>query len=152
MSGRVRVIALGSRCGNDDEAALIAAERVGGGAEVVLAGRPGVALLELLEPGRTTVIVDVVRAGLRPGEVIRMPLAALLDRAIAGRSVSSHGLGAAEALRLLRALGRPLPPGSFVGIEAVSLAPCGGMSRDVRENLAALTAEITAAVRRGQRP
>ncbi|MCA9704403.1 MAG: hydrogenase maturation protease [Myxococcales bacterium] len=146
----VTVIALGSRTACDDEAALLAAERLGertgSAARIVLAGRPGPGLVDLLEPTVPTVVLDVVSAGRPAGEVIRLSLSAVTEAAVAGRPLSSHGFGPAEALRLAQSLGRPLPPGVLVGLQARSLTPGAGMSPAVREAIPALVEAAAAAV------
>ena len=119
---RVRVIALGSVHGADDELALQLGERLArelGPAriELVLAGRPGPGLLDLLDTDQPVLLLDVVRSGAAAGTVHQLDLRALAQRSVALDQVSSHGFGPAESLRLARALHRPLPEGSFVGIE-----------------------------------
>jgi hydrogenase maturation protease len=150
MTAPVTVIALGSRTACDDEAALLAAERLGerlgARVRVVLAGRPGPGLLDLLDPATPTVVLDVIAAGLRGGEVIRVPLRELPKAAVAGRPVSSHGLGPAEALRLAQSLGRVLPEGTFVGIEGVRLTPGAGLDPAVRDGIETLVERAAAAV------
>jgi len=145
----VTVIALGSRTACDDEAALLAAERLGPRlgerARIVLAGRPGPGLVDLLDPAEPTVVLDVIAAGLAPGEVIRVPLRSLPRAVVAGRPVSSHGFGPAEALRLAQSLGRALPEGAFVGIEGARLTPGAGLDPAVRDGIEALV-ELAAAV------
>jgi len=147
----VTVIALGSRTACDDEAALLAAERLAGralpGARVVLAGRPGPGLVDLLDPAQPTVLLDVIAAGLRGGEVIRLPLRELPGAAVAGRPLSSHGFGPAEALRLAQSLGRALPEGVFIGIEGVRLTPGAGLDPAVRDGIEALADAAAQAVR-----
>lgn len=151
MSTQVRVIALGSRTACDDEAGLLAAEQLETRAEVVLAGRPGPGLIDLLEAGRPTVLVDVVAAaGLAPGALLEVPLQDLTDATLTGRPVSSHGLGPSEALRLARTLGRALPRGTFVGIQGENLRPGRGMSQAVTEALPRLVSTVDAAITRLQ--
>lgn len=147
----VRVIALGSRTACDDEAALLATEAIGCDAEVILAGRPGVGVLDLLDPAQPTVLVDAVLEDAPPGTVRTLGFDELLEHASAIASVSSHGLGLAEALRLGGALGRVLPEGLFVGIVAGQVQPGPGLSPEVREQLPTLTRAIEAAVQRLER-
>lgn len=146
----VTVIGLGSRTACDDEAGLLAAarvgERLGERVRVVLAGRPGPGLLDLLVGPDPVVLLDAVRAGLSPGTVIRMPLHELPDASVASHPLSSHALGVAETLRLGRSLGRALPPGELVGIEAVQLSPGGGLSAAVQAGLEAMVDAAVAAV------
>jgi hydrogenase maturation protease len=145
----LRVIALGSAMNSDDAAALVAGDRLRDrGLEIVAAGRPGAGLLELLEPSRPTLILDVVRRGAAPGAVVELPLAELAGAAVAGDGVSSHGLGPADALRLARALGRPLPPGVFLGIGGARFAPGSELSPEVAAGIEALVGAALRAVER----
>lgn len=147
---RPRIVALGADFARDDGAALQVADELARdpalGAEVVRAGRPGPALIDQLAdpeaPGRPVLLLDVVRAGLEPGQLIEMRLDELLTAAVPGSSLSSHGFGAAEALRLGAVLGRSLPAGRFVGVEGLDFEPGPGLSAPVQ---AALPAFIHAA-------
>jgi len=143
-----RVIVLGSRTACDDDAALEAVESMCLDAEVVMAGRPGPGLVDLLDPDVPTVLVDAVVAPLEPGSVVEFALADLVERAGSGASVSSHGLGGGQALRLVRALGRRLPPGTFIGIVAGNTKPGQGRSSAVSTGLPSLRDAIGAAVHR----
>lgn len=149
---RVRLIALGSRTACDDEAGLLAAQQVGDSRDavdsidVVLAGRPGPGLVDLLDPDRATVIVDAIQAGLAPGEVVCIPLAELPDAAVAGHPLTSHGLGPAEALRLAQTLGRALPRGTFVGIQAAHHRPGQGLSPEIERALPELVRTLGLAI------
>jgi hydrogenase maturation protease len=142
------VIALGNEAAGDDGAALAAARALaeGGDVDVVVAGRPGVALLDLLDPARPVVLLDVVRTGGAPGAILSLGLAEVAGRAAAAPQVSSHGFGPAEALELARALGRPLPRGIFVGIEGVRFDAGAPPSDSVAENIPALIDAARAAV------
>jgi len=122
---RVRVIALGSEMARDDGAALAAAARLTPDphVDVVLAGRPGAGLLDLLEPDVPTLVLDVVRQGATPGGVLRLRLEELATATLDGKPISSHGLGVAQAFRLAEALDRPLPRGLFLGIGGQSFEP-----------------------------
>lgn len=132
----VRIIALGSEMGCDDAAAIRAAERLASeGADVLVAGRPGPGLVDLIEPDVPIVLLDVVRRGARPGEIVELSLDALAHRGIGGDGVSSHGLGPADALRLAKALGRALPRGTFVGIGGGELGPGDALSDAVAARL-----------------
>ena len=92
-------------------------------------------------------MLDVIVAGLRAGEVIRLPLRELTAAAVAGRPLSSHGFGPAEALRLAQSLGRALPEGVFLGIEGVRLTPGTGLDPAVRDGIEALTDAAEQAIR-----
>lgn len=134
---RVRVIALGSPHGGDDELALelgrALAQLYGAGIELRLAGRPGPGLVELLATEQPVVLLDVVRSAAAAGTVHRIALAELRRSSLARDQVSSHGFGPGEALALAEALGRPLPRGVFVGVEGeqfeLGVAPSAAMRR-----------------------
>lgn len=153
----VRVIALGSPHGGDDEAALrVAAELsdelerdVGGRTvEVIIAGRPGPGLVDLLDVGHPVLLLDVVRSGAAAGTIHELALAALVDSALAQGQVSSHGFGPAEALRLAAALGRELPRGAFVGVEGVAFELGAPLSAAVAATMGRFASAARAAIER----
>lgn len=147
---RVRVIALGNEAAGDDGAALAAAQIAGrsgdvdvdGDIDVILAGRPGVGLLDLLDTSAPVVLVDVVRTGARPGALVELPLAAIVDRAVASAPASSHGFGPAEVLALAHGLGRALPRGVFLGVEGARFEAGAPPSEGVAIAIPALAAAI----------
>ena len=145
---QVRVIALGSEDASDDGAAIAAVRRLRADpdTEIVIAGRPGVGLLDLLDPAVPTVLTDVVAGAGEAGYIHEVPLAALLERALALDPVSSHGLGPVEALRLGRALGRALPPGIFVGIAGARFEPGHSRSKEVERAIDDAVDAIAAAI------
>lgn len=115
----IRVIALGNPHRGDDAFMLALAEQVCGQdprVELILAGRPGLGLLELLNTTKPVLLLDVVVSGAEPGTLHELALAELPLRPLA--STSSHGQGPAEVLALALALGRVLPRGELLGIEA----------------------------------
>ena len=142
---KARLVALGHPMRGDDGAALQAAALVGSGMEVLLAGRPGAGLLDLLD--RPTVLCDVVCSGRPPGSIVRLPLASLAGAALRQVRASSHGLGPADALALGVALGRSLPPGEFVGIEGEDFAAGAQLSPAVAAALPALVEALHEAMR-----
>lgn len=152
----VRLIALGNDAAGDDAAALMAARRLRDerleGVEIVLAGRPGVGLLDLLDTTQQVVVVDVVRSGCNPGHIHQMRLSDVVERAGTYEPVSSHDLGPADAFRLAEALGRPLPDGLFVGIEGLRFELGTALSPPVElavDELVAALRGALAAVRGG---
>jgi len=141
---RPRVVALGNRFASDDAAAMRVAERLRDeGLEVVLAGRPGAGLLDLLD--RPCLLVDVVRYGVASGVLVEIPLERLAETAVAARSVSSHDLGPSSALRLGAALGRPAPRGVFLGLGGRAFGPGETLSPEVERALDAFTDAARAA-------
>lgn len=145
---RVRVIALGNPLASDDGAALEAARRIPSreGVEIVLAGRPGPGLLDLLDPDVPTVLMDVVRVGAVVGAVVELPLSELASASIDGKPLSSHGLGVAQALAMAKALGQPLPRGMFLGLGARCFDPGTTLSREVEQAIFDLCTAAEAAV------
>lgn len=148
----VRVIALGNEMACDDGAALAAARALEGleGVEVVLAGRPGPGLLDLLDPARPTLVLDVIRQGARPGEIVRLGLGEITRAAIDGGPLSSHGLGVAQTFRLAEALGRELPRGELIGIGGRAFAPGEARSAEVEKNIESLARVAREAIDRLQ--
>jgi hydrogenase maturation protease len=131
---------LGNPDRGDDGAALtIARDLPAGLGEIRVVGRGD--LLEHLDPAVPTIVVDVVRAGLAPGQVGVWSLSEAAERALGG-GVSTHTSATGAALRLWRALGRPLPPGWVVGIEGADFARGSGLSPAVEAGLAELRAAV----------
>jgi hydrogenase maturation protease len=153
-SRAVRIVALGNRDRGDDGAALLIAERFTSEAQVVLAGRPGPALMELLPPEKACILLDVTVSGTPPGTIHELPLDRVSPDLLPDSRISSHGFGPGEALALARALGRPLPRGYFLGIEGKSFEPGVGLSTAVRNALPLLEKRIRAVLERleGRRP
>jgi hydrogenase maturation protease len=123
----LRVIGLGSPHG-DDAIGLAVAQRLAREAlpaqvEVRSCERPGVDLLEALQGASAAVLVDAVRCGSTPGSVVEIDPASLRG----GVTLSSHGLGVAEALALGRALHRLPDWLRVVGIE-IATAEGEGLS------------------------
>lgn len=140
----LRIVALGNPDRGDDGAVLLVASRFVDDprALIVLAGRPGVDLLDLLPAGERCLLMDVTWSGSPPGTIHRIPLNELVPAVLPDQRVSSHGFGPGEALSLARALGRPLPRGLFLGIEGRSYDPGHELSPEVREALPKLEQEV----------
>ena len=111
------IIGIGSPFG-DDAAGLEAARRIAedrpAGSEVVLADRPGIALVELLRGAPVAIVIDAVRSGRVPGTVHDLELGEVAR--LAGRPFTSHDASLPEALALAEALGHALR-GRFLGVE-----------------------------------
>lgn len=147
MSVRVRVIGCGNPEAGDDVLGLLAAraarERLPETVDVVEAG-VSLRVLDLLEDVEAVVIVDAVRgrgSGRTPGSLVR---AEADERGLPVElrgSLSSHGLGLAEAVGLAAAIG-PLPRVSFLGVEAGDLTAGAGLSPAVAEALPRLVDAI----------
>jgi hydrogenase maturation protease len=149
---RVRVIGCGNRDRRDDAAGILAVERVAPS----LAGLPGVEVsvtasaldaVDLLEGIDAAVLVDAVRSP----DGARTPGTIVLDvRGLPGSvrsSLSSHGLGLAEAASIAAALGRA-PRVVFVGVEVADASdgaePSPVVTAAIPRMAAAIEAEVLA--------
>jgi hydrogenase maturation protease len=147
---RVRLIGCGNPDAGDDALGLVALERlrasVPDGVEAVAAG-PATRVLDLLDDVDVVVVIDAVRsAGGRrePGTVIRAEGLESLATELRG-SLSSHGVGLAEAVGLAAALGTA-PRVVFHGVEVADVTVGAPLSPAVRSALPALEAAVLADV------
>ena len=114
----IRIIGIGSPFGDDAaglEIARMLAEAPPSNCEVIVADRPGAALVDLLEGANAAILIDAVRSGAPPGTIHEFAFDEL-DRCPA-RLVSSHDLGVAAAVQLAQKLGRAPSVGWVIGIE-----------------------------------
>jgi hydrogenase maturation protease len=168
---KVKVVGCGSPEGGDDSVGLVAVSEVRDrvealGANVRLAGSGSSLIDELDVDVAAVVLVDAFRSdGGRPGDLVRLETTAgsidirgsrgpsARTEAVAGEtpvqvgtSLSSHGLGAGEAVALAGALGRA-PRVVFLGIEAAEVSVGADLSRKVRSSLPSLERAIVDEVR-----
>ena len=140
----IRIIGVGSPFG-DDAAGLRAARRIAkdppAGIEVVLADRPGIALVDLLRDASAAIVIDAVRSGRALGTIHDLDLGEVAR--LAGRRFTSHDASLPEALALAEALGHELR-GRFLGVEIgeprTESVGAQGFSAAVDEGLRELTA------------
>lgn len=138
---RVKVIGCGNPDAGDDAAGLIAVRRAapaltGSGVEVIEAGA-ALRVLDLMEGVDALVVVDAVRdpsGRRRPGTLVRAEADADGLPADVRSSLSSHGLGLAEAIGLAVALG-PVPRVVFHGVEVADVTAGRPLSAPVAEAL-----------------
>jgi len=148
----VRVIGCGNPDAGDDAVGLLAVRalrrRLGArpGVEIVETAA-GVQVLDLLGCTHTVVVVDAVHtAGHRqPGTPVRVEAGPDGLPAELSGSVSTHGIGVADAIGLGAVLGR-LPPTVFLGIEVADVRPGAMLSLEVAGGLPALVDMIEAEV------
>ncbi|HZD17458.1 MAG TPA: hydrogenase maturation protease [Actinomycetota bacterium] len=150
----VRVIGLGTPDAGDDAAGLLAVRA----ARDALAAVPGVDVVEsaapldaldLLDEADAAVIVDAVRTSLggrEPGDLIRAEAGPDGLPAEVRSSLSSHGLGLAEAVGLAAALGSASRI-VFLGIEVAEVAAGGGLTPAVARSVPELSARIVTEAR-----
>ena len=144
---RLRVIGCGNPEAGDDTVGLLAAglarHRLPPEIDVVQAG-VSLRVLDLLDDVDAVVIVDAVRApaGHRaPGTIVRaVGDGDGLPAELRG-SLSSHGLGLAEAVGLAAVMG-PLPLVAFLGVEVGDLTAGHGLSPAVAAALPTLVDAI----------
>jgi hydrogenase maturation protease len=106
-------------------------------------------LVDLLAAAGDAIVVDAVRTSsgaVPPGTLLREVASREEAFAIPTTSMSSHGLGIADAVALAAALG-PLPRVVFLGLEAERIAVGSGLSPAVESALPALVAAIVAEAR-----
>lgn len=147
--GDIRLIALGDEAAGDEAAAILAARCLSSDPdiELVVAGRPGERLLDLLETSLPVVIADVVRSGANPGHIHQMRLSDVVERAGQYAPISSEHVAPADTFRLAEALGRHLPEGLFLGIEGVNFEHSAAMSPQVELCFDELVAALRGAIR-----
>jgi hydrogenase maturation protease len=150
-SRRVRVIACGNPQAGDDALGLLAAEavrrRVPDDVEVIEAG-PATRVLELLDDTEVAIVVDAIRApdgDREPGTLVRAEGGGDGLPAELRGSLSSHGLGLAEAIGLAAALGHA-PRVIFHGVEAAGVEMGSPVSDAVTAAMPALLEAILADV------
>jgi hydrogenase maturation protease len=146
---RVRVIGCGNPEAGDDAVGLLAVraarERLPGSVEVVEAG-PALQVLHLLDDIDDVIVVDAVRApggDREPGTLVRAVGGPDGLPADLRSSLSSHGLGLAEAVGLAAILG-PIPRVVFLGVEVAEVAAGAPLSAPVDVALAPLVDAIVA--------
>ncbi|MGZ4132533.1 MAG: hydrogenase maturation protease [Actinomycetota bacterium] len=144
---RVRVIGCGNPDAGDDAAGLLAVAalrgRVPDGVEVVFAG-PAVRVLDLLDGVDLAIVIDAVRSpsgGRAVGTLVRAEAGPDGLPAELRGSLSSHGLGVAEAVGLAAALGAA-PRVVFHGVEAGDVTAGAPPSASVLAALAGLEAAV----------
>lgn len=142
----VPVLLCGDPQRRDDGVALAAADclpaAVAGRAELRAVGQLDPQLL--LDAGRPCIVVDAI-VGIRPGEVVSLPLLSVADPGSPGPR-SSHALPAAMVVELARILGADLGRSRLVGIGISDVRFGATLSPAVRRGLPELAGALTAAI------
>lgn len=146
---RVRVIGCGNLEAGDDAAGLLAVREAAGRlpAEVEVVEAGPLQVLDLLDDADAVIVVDAVRtsdARRAPGAIVRAEAGPDGLPSTLRSSLSSHGIGLAEAVGLAASLG-PLPRITLIGIEVGEVAAGAPPSPPVREALPALVDAVVAA-------
>jgi len=134
---RLRVLGCGNPFASDDSAGLEVVRRLRAAdvvdCELLELPQAGVELMEVLDGTENVVLIDAVLSGAPPGTIHLVPLPSQAVEPRALGSISSHGWGVAEILRLRTALGYPSPRLLLVGIEIESAVAGGVPSPAVEE-------------------
>lgn len=140
-------IGIGNRFRRDDGAALVLADRLRAlmfpGLTVIEATDDVIRLVDLWGQYDNVIVADAVVTGEEPGTLHRRsPLECPLPRH--WFRVSSHQLGAVEAIELGRAMNRLPPRMTFIGIEAADFGEGEGLTPEVERSLEIATEVIKA--------
>jgi hydrogenase maturation protease len=151
----VRVIGCGNPDAGDDAVGILAVA----GARVSLEALPGVEVIprasplevvHLLEGADAVLVVDAIRTpggGRTPGSVVRAEAGPQGLPAEIRSSLSSHGLGVAEAVGLAAAIGLRTPRVVVLGVEAQAASAGQPLSQAVSRALPQLTDLVVAEAR-----
>lgn len=141
---RLLIVGCGNPLAGDDSAGVEIVRRIAElgecGCDLRIETAPGVGLLDVLALNDVTLFVDAVTSGGVPGTLYltSFPCADLDLRSLG--SLSSHGYGLAEVLKLAQALGRTIPRIFLLGIEA-GVVTQGAPRSTVVEQVIALVVE-----------
>ena len=139
-SSRLLIVGCGNPAAGDDSAGIEIVRRLSDlgdcGCELRAETSPGVGLLDLLPLADVILFVDAVTSGEVPGTLYlnSLPSAELEPRALG--SLSGHGWGLVETLKLANALGRTLPRLVLLGIEAGTVTQGAPRSAAVEQAIA----------------
>jgi hydrogenase maturation protease len=146
-TNRLMIVGCGNPDAGDDSVGLEIVRRLGErgdcGCDLRAEPAPGVDLLELFPLAGVILLVDSVVSGGAPGTLYLtlLPSKELEPRALG--SLSSHGWGIGEVLKLANALGRPVPRLFLLGIEAATVAEGAPRSTAVEEAIALVVERIS---------
>ena len=139
-NGRLLIVGWGNPAAGDDSAGIEIVRRLsdlgGCGCELRAETGPGVGLLDLLPLADVILFVDAVTSSEVPGTLYltSLPCKELEPRALG--SLSGHGWGLVETLKLANALGRTLPRLVLLGIEAGTVTQGAPRSAAVEQAIA----------------
>jgi hydrogenase maturation protease len=152
IGGRPRpidVLVCGSQDRRDDGAALAIVPqlrtRIPGATRLRVVGQLGIDDLLAVPRDGGVVIVDAA-SGLRPGQIVELPLDGLVDRADELRPRSSHALAFREVLGVATLLRRLPLPGRIVAIGGARWSLGSDLSPRVAKALPDLIAGVLAAI------
>lgn len=144
----LRVVGLGNPVAGDDSVGLEIVNRLRarGDCEGELVSLPqaGVGLMDALENVEAVLFIDAVSSGSPAGtlHLVPLPSGEVAPRALA--TLSSHGWGLAETLKLMEALGRAIPRLALLGVELGTVEPGAARSPAVEAAMETLVERFPA--------
>ncbi len=155
MAGDALVIGIGNELRGDDGVGLWVARRIAatswpGVTAIALEASDPSVLLQAWAGAERVYIVDAITAPLPPGSIVRLDLSRHPE-AGALPTVSSHGLGLAEAIALGRALGGMPHRITLYGVVGRDFAYGTALSPDVMRAAQQVVNRLRWAIRRSQR-
>jgi hydrogenase maturation protease len=143
---RLLIVGCGNAAAGDDSAGIEIVRRLSEsgdcGCDLRAETAPSVELLDIFPLADVILFVDAVTSGGVPGTLYLTPLPSKELQPSALGSLSSHGWGLAEALKLARALGRTVPPLFLLGIEAGTVTQGAPRSPAVEHAIALVVERI----------
>jgi hydrogenase maturation protease len=140
------IVGCGNPAAGDDSAGIEIVrrlrERGDCGCDLRTETGPGVGLLDVFSLADVILFVDAVTSGGVPGTLYLTPLPSKELESRALGSLSSHGWGLAEALKLVHALERTIPRLFLLGIEAGTVAQGAPRSPVVDQAIALVVERI----------
>jgi hydrogenase maturation protease len=145
-ASRLLIVGCGNPAAGDDSAGIEIIRRLREqgdcGCDLRTETGPGVGLLDVFHLADVILFVDAVTSGGVPGTLYLTPLSSKELESRALRSLSSHGWGLAEALKLVHALRRSIPRLFLLGIEAGTVAQGAPRSPAVEQAIALVVERI----------
>jgi hydrogenase maturation protease len=145
-ASRLLIVGCGNPAAGDDGAGIEIVRRLRDqgdfGCGLRAETTPSVELLDVFPLADVTLFVDAVTSGGVPGTLYLTPLPSKELESRALGSLSSHGWGLAEALKLVHALGRTIPRLFLLGIEARTVAQGAPRSPVVEQAIALVVERI----------
>jgi hydrogenase maturation protease len=146
-ANRVLIVGCGNPTAGDDSAGLEIVRRLSElgdcGCDLRSETALGLELLDIFPLADVIVFVDAVSSGVVPGTLFltSLPSRELEPRALG--SLSSHGWGLAEVLKLAHALRHTVPRLFLLGIEAGTVAPGDSCSPPVEQAISLVVERIS---------
>jgi hydrogenase maturation protease len=143
---RLLIVGCGNPAAGDDSAGLEIVRRLSElgdcGCDLRAEAAPSVELLDIFSLADVTLFVDAVTSGGVPGTLYLTPLPSKELESRALGSLSTHGWGLLQTVKLANALGRSVPRLYLLGIEAGTVAQGAPRSPAVERAIALVVERI----------